>query len=138
MTNEWKYDTQEIHCEQSPEKEDSTVAQAIIPAVAYAFESANEAADVVTGEKTGPYYGRYGKPTTDTLERKIAVLENAEAALGVSSGMAAITTALLTYLRQGDHVVVTKDVYGGTHKFLMNIDSQFGITYDFIDFNEDR
>jgi len=136
MTNEWKFDTQAIHCEQSPEKENRAVSQPIIPAVAYAFESANEAADVVTGEKTGPYYGRYGNPTTDTLERKIAVLENAEAALGVSSGMAAITTALLTYLRQGDHVVVTKDVYGGTHKFLTNIASRFGITYDFIDFND--
>src|SRR5690625_2654006 len=84
MTNEWKFDTQAIHCEQSPKKENRAVSQPIIPAVAYAFESANEAADVVTGEKTGPYYGRYGNPTTDTLEKKIAVLENAEAALGVS------------------------------------------------------
>src|SRR5699024_9382069 len=97
MTNEWKFDTQAIHCEQSPEKENRAVSQPIIPAVAYAFDSANEAADVVTGEKTGAYDGGYGTPTTDTLEREIAVLDSAEAALGVSSGMAGITTALLTY-----------------------------------------
>src|SRR5699024_4222596 len=135
MTNEWKFDTQAIHCEQSPEKENRAISQPIIPAVAYAFESANEAAAVVTGEKEGTYYGRYGNPTTSTLEKKIAVLENAEAALGVSSGMAAISTTLLTFLQQGDHLVVTKDVYGGTHKFLTNLAPRFGITYDFIDCN---
>lgn len=70
------------------------------------------------------------------MEKKIATLENAEAALGVSSGMAAISTTLLTYLSQGDHVVVTKDVYGGTHKFLTNIAQRFGITHDFIDCND--
>src|SRR5699024_9525719 len=104
----------------------------------YAFENANDAAAVVNGEKPGTYYGRYGNPTTTTLEKKIATLENAEAALGVSSGMAAISTTLLTFLKQGDHVVVTKDVYGGTHKFLTNLAPRFGITHDFIDCNHPR
>src|SRR5699024_7043858 len=80
--------------------------------------------------------GRYGNPTTRTLEKKIASLENAEDALGVSSGMAAISIAFLAFLGQGDHVLVTKDVYGGTHKFLTNLAPRFGITYDFVDFND--
>lgn len=130
-----RFNTQAIHSEQSPDKDTGAISQSVIPAVAYSFPDATAAVDVVSGKKEGTYYGRYGNPTTRTLEKKIAVLENAEDALGVSSGMAAISIALLAFLKQGDHVVVTKDVYGGTHKFLTNLAPRFGISYDFVDCN---
>jgi len=136
MKTNWNFNTKAVHSEQSPEKDTEAISQPIVPAVAYSFNDANEAAAVVTGEKEGTYYGRYGNPTTRTLERKMAVLEQAEDSLGVSSGMAAISIALLAFLKQGDHVVVTKDVYGGTHKFLTNLVPRFGIEYDFIDCNQ--
>src|SRR5690625_4423788 len=135
MNTPWRFNTQAIHSEQSPEKDTGAISQSVIPAVAYSFPNADAAVDVVSGRKEGTYYGRYGNPTTRTLEKKISVLENAEDALGVSSGMAAISIALLAFLKQGDHVVVTKDVYGGTHKFLTSLAPRFGITYDFVDCN---
>lgn len=135
MRENWSFNTKSIHSEQSPCKETRAISQPLIPAVAYCFNNADEAAAVVSGELDGTYYGRYGNPTTRTLEKKIAVLEDAEDALGVSSGMAAISIALLAYLKHGDHVVVTKDVYGGTHKFLTNLAPRFGIEYDFVDCN---
>src|SRR5699024_4921923 len=62
-----------------------------------------------------------------------AQLESAEASLAVSSGMAAISIAILNYVKPGDHLIVTKDIYGGTHKFLSNIAQRYDIAYDFVD-----
>src|SRR5690625_3754467 len=110
MNTEWNFSTKVIHHKKTLNESSNAVSQPVIPAVAYAFSSADEAAATVTGEREGIYYGRYGNPTTEQLEDKIAILENAEAALGVSSGMAAIANALLAVLSQGDHIVITKDV----------------------------
>ncbi|MFD1040464.1 trans-sulfuration enzyme family protein [Virgibacillus byunsanensis] len=132
MTN-WKFNTLAVHSEQSPDEKSGAVSQPIIPAVAYSFEDADAAVAVVSGEIDGRYYGRYGNPTTRTLEKKMATLEGAEDALGVSSGMAAISIALMAHLSSGDHVVVTKDVYGGTHKFLSTIAPRYGMEHDFVD-----
>lgn len=133
MTKDWHFNTKAIHLEQNPSDDTRVISQPIIPAVAYSFSSADEAAAVVAGEKEGVYYGRYGNPTTRTLEKKIAALEGSEDALGVSSGMAAISIALLSHLKHGDHVVATRDVYGGTHKFLTNFAVRYGIETDFVD-----
>ncbi|MFD1040579.1 trans-sulfuration enzyme family protein [Virgibacillus byunsanensis] len=133
MVTNWNFNTQAVHNEQNPDEKSGAVSQPIIPAVAYSFDNAEAAVAVVSGEKEGRYYGRYGNPTTRTLEKKVASLENAEDALGVSSGMAAISIALMANLASGDHVVVTKDVYGGTHKFLSTIATRYGIEYDYVD-----
>lgn len=133
MTMKKRFNTEAIHAEQCPDEQSGAVSQSIIPAVAYCFDDAESAVEVVSGLKDATYYGRYGNPTTRTLEKKVARLERAEDALGVSSGMAAISIALMANLRSGDHVVVTKDVYGGTHKFLSNIATRYGIEYDFVD-----
>lgn len=133
MTKDWHFNTKAIHLEQNPCDDTRVISQPIVPAVAYSFSSADEAAAVVAGEEEGVYYGRYGNPTTRTLEKKIAALEGSEDALGVSSGMAAISIALLSHLKHGDHVVATRDVYGGTHKFLTNFAVRYGIETDFID-----
>lgn len=132
LKNKWGMDTALIHHKRGV-NHSGPVAEPIIPAVAYAFPDSDTAAAVVSGEKEGVFYGRYGNPTLFALEEKIASLEGGEGALGVSSGMAAISIALLAFLKQGDHVIVTKDVYGGTHKFLTNIAVRYGIEYDFVD-----
>lgn len=132
-TNKWGLDTAIIHAAHTPCEKTGAVVPAVVPAVAYAFPDAEAAAACVAGETKGTYYGRYGNPTIETLEAKIAALENGEAALGVSSGMAAISGALLAFLQQGDHVVCTRDVYGGSHKFLTSMAPRCGIVTDFVD-----
>lgn len=133
MKNHWEMDTALIHHLRHGVKRSGPLVEPIIPAVAYAFPDSDTAAKVVSGIKEGVYYGRYGNPTLFTLEEKIASLEGGEAALGVSSGMAAISTALMAFLSQGDHVVISKDLYGGTYNFLINIADRYGIEYDFVD-----
>ncbi len=72
-------------------------------------------------------------PNHVALHRKLAVLENAEAALVAASGMAAISTALLTVLSSGDHLLSQDCLYGGTHDFLTKDFPSFGLSFDFID-----
>jgi cystathionine beta-lyase/cystathionine gamma-synthase len=72
-------------------------------------------------------------PNHVVLHAKLASLENAEAALVFASGMAAITTTLLSFLSAGDHVLAQNCLYGGTHDFLTRDFASFGIAYDFVD-----
>lgn len=72
-------------------------------------------------------------PSHFVLHDKLAVLENAEAALVTSSGMSAITTSLLTVLKAGDHVLAHKSLYGGTYDFFTHDFKAMGLAYDFID-----
>jgi cystathionine beta-lyase/cystathionine gamma-synthase len=72
-------------------------------------------------------------PNHQALHKKLAALENAEAALVAASGMAAISTALLTVLKQGDHILIQDCTYGGTDSFVTHEFKSFGIEYDKID-----
>ncbi len=75
-------------------------------------------------------------PNHLALAEKLAALENAEDAVVTASGMAAISTSLLTFLRQGDHLLAQDCLYGGTHDFVTRDIKEFGISYDFIDGSE--
>ncbi len=77
-------------------------------------------------------YSRSGNPTRDQLEAAIAKLENGTAGFAFSSGMAAISSAFML-LQSGDHIVITKDVYGGTFRFVTQLLTQFSIEHTFVD-----
>jgi len=72
-------------------------------------------------------YGRYGNPTVTAAETKLAALEGAQAAVLYSSGMAAVTSTLLTLLQSGSHVVITDDSYRRTRQFCLNFLRKFGV-----------
>ncbi len=79
-------------------------------------------------------YIRYNNtPNQQVLGKKLAALEGAEAALVTGSGMAAISTALLTVLKPGDHLLAQSSLYGGTHSFVTHLLPELGIEVDFID-----
>lgn len=80
-------------------------------------------------------YTRSGNPTRDVLEDSIAELEHGTRGFAFATGMAAISTAFLT-LHQGDHVIVTSDVYGGTFRLVTELLPNYGIEYDFVDCND--
>lgn len=75
-------------------------------------------------------------PNHQVLHNKLAALENADSALVTASGMAAITTSLLTILSAGDHLLIQNSLYGGTHDFVTKDLPSFGIEYDFINGDE--
>ncbi|MBT2573772.1 cystathionine beta-lyase [Bacillus sp. ISL-51] len=87
-------------------------------------------------EEFGAYdYSRSGTPTRTALEETIANLEGGTRGFAYSSGMAAISTAFLL-LSQGDHVLVTEDVYGGTFRMVTEVLSRFGIEHTFVDMTD--
>ena len=78
-------------------------------------------------------YPRYfNTPNQKSLIEKLCALENAEDGIIFSSGMAAISTIMMTFLGSGDHVVLQKDIYGGTHHFVTAEFDRFGIQYNFV------
>ncbi|MFM1878952.1 MAG: hypothetical protein RLZZ241_1818 [Bacteroidota bacterium] len=79
-------------------------------------------------------YPRYfNSPNQEALGKKIAALEHTEAALIFSSGMAATSTAIMAFLKQGDHLVISRQTYGGTQNLLQEEFGKYGIEYTFVD-----
>jgi len=87
------------------------------------------------GQSTGFDYSRTKSPTRSVLENAAAELESGDAGFACSSGMAAIQT-VLTLFTQGDHLIVSLDLYGGTYRLLERIMSKFGITASYVDTND--
>ncbi|MFC7395395.1 cystathionine gamma-synthase family protein [Scopulibacillus cellulosilyticus] len=88
----------------------------VVLSVAYGYEDMDEWYDVAIGKRKGHIYGRNTNPTVQAFEDKIKTLEGAEAATSFSTGMAAISNTLSTFLVPGDRIVSIKDTYGGTNK----------------------
>ncbi|NHJ40690.1 MAG: PLP-dependent transferase [Asgard group archaeon] len=99
----------------------------------YAYDKAEDWADVFYHGKKGFAYSRHGNPTRSFFEKKIALLENGEAGIGFSSGMAAISSTLCTYLKPGDEVIVTERCYPGTRHLLNQYLKEWGFKVIFVD-----
>ncbi|MFQ3546231.1 bifunctional cystathionine gamma-lyase/homocysteine desulfhydrase [Halobacillus rhizosphaerae] len=84
------------------------------------------------GQHRGYEYSRTGNPTRFALEELIKELEGGHAGFAFGSGMAAITAVLMTF-NQGDHVIFTDDVYGGTYRLVNNVINRFGLDVSFVD-----
>jgi methionine-gamma-lyase len=93
----------------------------------FEFRDAEAMEAAFRGERNAWIYTRYGNPTLDLVERHIARLEGGDAALALSSGMAAISTALLSVLSSGDELVSAADLYGGTRNLFEGPFRRFGI-----------
>jgi methionine-gamma-lyase len=110
-----------------------SVAPPIYQTATFRYDTVEEGARL--GAETGPgyFYTRWGNPTTDLFEQKMAILEEGEAALGTSSGMAAIATAMVSLLRAGDHVIAPKAVYQATFELLHHVLPGYGVEVTFLD-----
>src|SRR6266480_5932735 len=104
------------------------VGTSICRSSTFTFSSTQEMKEWAEGKNQAYIYTRYGNPTLTVAEEKIAALEKAEAAVVTSSGMAAISSALLGALRQGDEVISTAQLYGGTFRLMRDVFPNMGIT----------
>ena len=98
----------------------------VVQSATFAFESSAEMRRYLDGDEGLYLYTRYANPTVRALEDDLAVLEEAEAALAFSSGMAAATTGILSLLEPGDEVLASASLYGGTARFVREILPRFG------------
>src|SRR5215831_930716 len=103
------------------------VGPAISRTSTFTFSSTEEMKRWAEGKSSAYIYTRYGNPTLAIAEGKIAALEGAEAAVVTASGMAAISSALLGVLKQGDEVISTAQLYGGTYRLMRDVFPDMGV-----------
>ncbi|HEU5349737.1 MAG TPA: aminotransferase class I/II-fold pyridoxal phosphate-dependent enzyme [Ktedonobacterales bacterium] len=109
------------------------VAFPIFQTASFAFDSAEEHERIMIGQEAGFYYSRITNPTTDALHQTIANLEGGEAAGSFASGIGAVAAAMLAVVNGGEHVLATKQIYGGTHDLLTRTLPRFGVAHTFAD-----
>lgn len=116
-----------VHAGFDPSEAQGAVSVPIYQTSTFAFENADQGARRFAGAESGYIYTRLGNPTTTALQDAVCALEGGHAALGTASGMAAISTVFLTFLRSGDHVVGTDAVYGPSRLLVEKQLTKFGI-----------
>ncbi|MBS0041817.1 methionine gamma-lyase [Shewanella sp. M16] len=132
----WKAATQVIHGGHEREAFGALVTP-LYQSATFVFESAQQGGERFAGNESGYIYTRLGNPTTAELERKMAILEGAEAAAATASGMGAVSAALLANLQMGDHLVASNAVYGCTYALMTTQFARFGIEVSLVDFSSE-
>lgn len=131
--SESKFSTTAVHGGHDVTAHGGTRAVPIYQSTSFVFNDADHAANLFNLSEAGYIYTRLNNPTNDILEQRLAALEGGIGAITTASGMAAISTAILTLLRSGDHIVSSSSLYGGTYNLLGVTLPRFGITTSFID-----
>jgi O-acetylhomoserine (thiol)-lyase len=130
---EWSFETRQIHSGQIPDPVTGSRALPLYQTTAYQFRDTQHAANLFGISEVGNVYTRINNPTQDAVEKRIADLEGGVAALLVASGMAATTYAIMNVAQAGDHVVTSRNVYGGTYNLFNYTLPKFGLEFTFVD-----
>ena len=125
--------TLSLHAGQKPDPTTGARAVPIYQTSSYLFKSTEHAANHFALKEFGNIYTRLMNPTTDAFEQRVAAIEGGTGALGVASGMAAITYALLAITRLGDEIVSGNNLYGGTYQLFHHQFPKLGRTVKFVD-----
>lgn len=127
-----------LHGGQEPDSATNSRALPIYQTTAYVFNDTDHAANLFALKEPGNIYTRLMNPTTDVLEKRVALLEGGVAALAVASGSAAVTYAILNIAKAGDEIVTSSALYGGTYNLFAHTLKNFGINTIFVDSTDPR
>ncbi|MGB7244485.1 MAG: methionine gamma-lyase [Sulfitobacter sp.] len=130
------FSTMAIHHGYNPMDNEGALTPPLHLTSTFVFETAEAGGNMFAGEQAGHIYSRVSNPTNDLLERRIAVLEGAEAGLALASGMGAITATLWTLLAPGDEIILDMTLYGCTFSFMHHGLAKFGITVTHVDLTQ--
>lgn len=138
MTTEDRYgfDTRAIHAGQRPDPETGARAQPIYATSSFVFEDVQHAADLFSLQTFGNIYTRLSNPTNAAFEERVASLEGALGGLATASGKSAQLVTLLTLAQEGDHIVSSRALYGGTFTQFNVTVRRMGIDVTFVDFGD--
>ncbi len=128
----WHAETLAIHAGYTPDASTRAISPPVYQTVGYAFDSADHAARLFNLDEPGNIYTRIMNPTTGVLEERLTALEGGAAAVAFSSGMAAITAAVLNVCRAGDELIASTSLYGGTWTLFTSTLEDYGITVKFV------
>lgn len=99
----------------------------------FVFDDAEQARALFADEISGNIYSRFSNPNTNEFVEKICQMEGAEDGVATASGMSAIFTSLMAVLRQGDHIIASRSIFGSSHQILTQILPRYGISFDYVD-----
>ncbi|MDA3040940.1 MAG: O-acetylhomoserine aminocarboxypropyltransferase [Actinomycetota bacterium] len=133
MPDSFRFDTLSLHAGQRPDPTTGARAVPIYFTTSYVFPDADTAAALFNLEATGHSYSRISNPTVAVLEERVAALEGGVGAVATASGTAALHLAVATLCSAGDHIVASKNLYGGSFNMLNLTLPRFGITTTFVD-----
>ncbi len=125
--------TLSLHAGQQPDPATGARAVPIYQTSSFVFKDSDHAANLFALKEFGNIYTRLMNPTTDVFEKRMAALEGGTGALGVASGMAAISYALLAITRLGDEIVSGNNLYGGTYQLFHHTFAKLGRSVVFVD-----
>jgi O-acetylhomoserine (thiol)-lyase len=128
-----KLSTQALHAGHDTTQTSGTRAVPIYQTSSYVFNDTDHAANLFSLGELGFIYTRLNNPTNDILQQRLAAIEGGIGAVVLASGTAAISTALMTLLKAGDHIVASSSLYGGTFNLLNVTLPRLGITTTFVD-----
>ena len=140
MTNapeNWRFETKQIHTGAQPDPVTNARATPIYQTTSYVFNDADHAANLFSLAEFGNIYTRIQNPTQDVVEQRLAALEGGTGGLLVSSGMSAVTLAVLNIAGAGDHIVSSSSIYGGTYNLFRFTLAKLGIEVTFVDDQDD-
>jgi O-acetylhomoserine (thiol)-lyase len=133
MTDQWTFETKQIHAGQNPDEATGARALPIYQTTSYVFKDTEHAANLFALKELGNIYTRIMNPTQAAVEDRIAALEGGLAALLVASGQAAETLAILNIAESGDHIVSSASLYGGTYNLFHYTLPKLGIEVSFVE-----
>ena len=108
-------------------------AEALYLTSGFVYDSAEQAEATFTNQIVHYQYSRFGNPTVTMLERRLALIEGAEACRATATGMAAVHAAMLSHLKAGDRVVASRALFGSCHWIVSTLLPRYGITSEFVD-----
>ena len=130
--------TRAIHAGEDRIRYADSITTPIVQTSTYAFKDSKEIEAYTKGGKERFEYGRYGNPTEQVAQRRLAALEGAEDCVLFTSGMSAITTTILALVKAGDHIVITDDAYKKTLEFCSSYLQRFGVGCTIVPFGDYR
>ncbi|MFP7299484.1 methionine gamma-lyase [Neobacillus niacini] len=128
-----RFETEAIHAGYHSGEHLDSLVPPLYQTSTYTFESAEQGERRFAGEEGGFVYSRLGNPTVKILEERMAKLEQGEAALAFSSGMAAVSAVLTALTKTGDHILCSRGIYGCTFGLLQLLEGKYNISHDFSD-----
>jgi len=133
MAEEWSFSTNQIHAGQDPDLATGAISLPIYQTTAYQFRDADHAAGLFALTEFGHSYTRISNPTQEAVEKRLTVLEGGVGSLLFSSGMAATAMALMNVAEQGDHIVASRNIYGGIYNLLNYTLPKWGVETTFVE-----
>ena len=128
----YKFDTLSLHGGQRPDAETGARAVPIYQTTSYVFQDSDHAAALFNLEQGGHIYSRISNPTVAVLEERIAALEGGTGAVATASGQSALFASILTLMGQGNHIVASASLYGGSVNLFKHTLPRFGIETTFV------